>query len=32
MRKGHPAMADRVRPIHGEGEELREEILAALKE
>ena len=32
MRKGYPDQADRVRPIHGEGEELREEILAALKE
>ena len=31
MRKGHPEVADRVRPIHGAGEELREEILAALR-
>ena len=31
MRKGYPKEADRVRPIHGEGEELREELLAALR-
>ena len=28
MRKGYPELADRIRPIHGEGETLREQLLA----
>ena len=31
MRKGYPDLADRIRPIHGEGEELREELIAVFK-
>ena len=30
MRKGYPDLADNVRPIHGDGEELREALLQAL--
>jgi hypothetical protein len=31
MRKGYPELADKLRPIHGEGDELREEMLAILR-
>jgi hypothetical protein len=31
MRKGHPGLADRLRPVYGEGEELRAELLAILR-
>jgi hypothetical protein len=31
MRKGYPALADKLRPVHGEGEELREELLTILR-
>jgi hypothetical protein len=32
MRKGYPVLADKLRPVHGEGDELREELLAILRE
>jgi len=32
MRKGYPELADRIRPIHGDGEELREALVAAFDE
>ena len=32
MRKGYPELADRIRPIHGEGEELRQELQQVFRE